>query len=261
MFTKNIKDHQPETGPASEGRRGRGRPRGTTQQGVAAREQLYKTAIKMIASHGYEATTLRDIAKRAGVSVGLLYRYFPSKRSVVLALYDELSKEFASRVSRMRSGTWHERFMFALRTSLQVLRPHRATLAALIPLMVSHDVEGLFSPTTTVSRLRVQEAFVLAVGEATDAPEGEAAAALGRLLYIVQLVVLLWWVLEKSPNQRATKKLVQMLSRMETSASLALGFPGALTLVDYADKLVREGLFREERPLARGLPTPGGPHL
>ncbi len=260
MFSKNS-NHRSGTGPPTEARRARGRPRGTTQQGIATREQLYKIAIKMIATNGYEATTLRDIAKRAGVSVGLLYRYFPSKRAVVLALYDELSEEFASRASRMKSGTWHERFMFTLRTSLQVLRPHRATLEALIPLMVSHDAEGLFSPTTKVSRLRVQEAFVLAVAEATDAPEREAAAALGRLLYIVQLVVLLWWVLEKSPKQRATKKLIEMLNRMGPSASLALGFPGALTLVDYADKLVREGLLKEEQPLAERAPTPRGLRL
>ena len=58
--------------------RRRGRPAGPTAQGVAARARLYETAIRMIAKRGYEATTLRDIAAEAGVSVGLLYRYFPS---------------------------------------------------------------------------------------------------------------------------------------------------------------------------------------
>ena len=46
--------------------------------------------MRLIAERGYDATTLRDVAERAGVSAGLLYRYFPSKRAVVLALYDEL---------------------------------------------------------------------------------------------------------------------------------------------------------------------------
>ena len=79
MFTENVK------------RRKRGRPPGPTAQGAAARDRLYDTAIELIAARGYEATTLRDIAKEAGVSVGLLYRYFPSKQAVVIALYDELS--------------------------------------------------------------------------------------------------------------------------------------------------------------------------
>ena len=78
MFTKNGKSTK------------RGRPPGRTVEGEATRRRLYETAIRLIGEQGYEATTLRDVAKRAGVSAGLLYRYFPSKRSVVLALYDEL---------------------------------------------------------------------------------------------------------------------------------------------------------------------------
>ena len=70
-------------------------PPGPTPQGAAARERLYATAMRLIAERGYEATTLRDIANHAGVSVGLLYRYFPSKQAVVIALYDELSAEYA----------------------------------------------------------------------------------------------------------------------------------------------------------------------
>jgi AcrR family transcriptional regulator len=60
------------------------------------RETACMSAIRMISERGYEATTLRDIAKDAHVSVGLLYRYFPSKQAVIIALYDELSGDFAS---------------------------------------------------------------------------------------------------------------------------------------------------------------------
>jgi len=49
----------------------------------------------MLGERGYEATTLREIAKDARVSVGLLYRYFPSKRAVIIALYDELSADYS----------------------------------------------------------------------------------------------------------------------------------------------------------------------
>ena len=69
--------------------RGRGRPPGRTAQGLETRQLLFDTAITLMAERGYAATTLRDVASEAGVSPGLLYRYFPSKQSVVLALYDE----------------------------------------------------------------------------------------------------------------------------------------------------------------------------
>ncbi len=144
MFTENSKE--PYSSEATPNRRGRGRPRGRTPQGVAARLSLYNTAIALIAERGYEATTLRDVADRAGVSVGLLYRYFPSKRAVILALYDELSAKYASRAAEMKIGKWRDRLMFALTTSLQVLSPHRSTLAALVPVLIG-DANGTRSST------------------------------------------------------------------------------------------------------------------
>src|SRR5829696_6782557 len=102
MFTQKVKARK------------RGRPPGQTPQGAAARNRLYATAMELIAARGYEATTLRDIAKHAGVSVGLLYRYFPSKQAVVIALYDELSSDYAKQSANMPPGRWRDRFLFAL---------------------------------------------------------------------------------------------------------------------------------------------------
>ena len=137
--------------------------------------------MQLIAARGYEATTLRDIAKEAEVSVGLLYRYFPSKRAVVIALYDELSAEFARRAAEMPVGTWRDRFIFAVNASLDVLTPHRVALRALTPVLVGDPEEGIFSENTAFSRLRVQHVFEEAVVKAKDAPKPPLAYALGRL--------------------------------------------------------------------------------
>ena len=159
MFTKNVKPRK------------RGRPAGPTAQGVATRERLYATALRLIAARGYEATTLRDIANDAGVSVGLLYRYFPSKQAVVIALYDELSTGYARQAAEMPAGRWRDRFIFALNTSLHVLEPHQMALRALTPVLVGDPEEGIFATSTAFSRLRVQHVFEEAVIEASDAPK------------------------------------------------------------------------------------------
>lgn len=231
MFTENVKPRR------------RGRPAGRTSQGVAARERLYGTALQMIAVRGYEATTLREIAKEAGVSVGLLYRYFPSKHAVVIALYDELSLEYARRAAEIPMGRWRDRFVFALETSLHVLKPHEMALRALTPIMVSHPEEGIFSSRTAFSRLRVQQVFERAVTGATDAPKPHMGEALGRLLYLVHLAVLLWWLLDKSSSQRATEALVSLTRRLLPSVALALRVPMVRTFVTSFDGLVREALF------------------
>ena len=178
MFTDNVKARK------------RGRPPGQTAQGAAARDRLYGTAIRLIAERGYEATTLRDIAQVAGVSVGLLYRYFPSKQAIVIALYDELSAHYERRAAEMPPGSWRERFLFALTASLAVLEPHELALRALTPVLVGDPEEGIFASSTAFSRLRVQRVFEEAVTGAGDAPKAPLGEALGRLLYLVHLAVL-----------------------------------------------------------------------
>jgi AcrR family transcriptional regulator len=227
--------------PRQPGRRGR--PRGRTAQGEETRRRLYGTAVRLIAARGWQETTLRDVAGAAGVSVGLLYRYFPSKRAVVLALYDELSASYAARAAEVPRGRWRDRFLYALRTSLEVLGPQRGTLAALVPVLVGDASEGLFAPGTAFSRLRVQSVFVEAVVGAADAPRGEVGPALGRLLYLAHLAVLLWWLLDKSPGQRATQALLALLARTLRLAAPALRVPGVPGLLTAADGLVREALF------------------
>src|SRR5687768_1052785 len=231
MFTQNVKPRK------------RGRPAGPTVQGALAKDRLYATAMRLIAKRGYEATTLRDIATEAGVSVGLLYRYFPSKQAVVIALYDELSAEYARQAAGMPAGRWRDRFIFALTTSLDVLKPHQMALRALTPVLVGDPDEGIFSASTAFSRLRVQRVFEQVVTESSDAPKQPLAEALGRLLYLVHLAVLLWWLLDKSPNQRATAALVSLTQQLLPSAGLALRVPPVRKFVISVDELVREALF------------------
>ena len=198
--------------------------------------------MRLIAERGYDATTLRDVAERAGVSAGLLYRYFPSKRAVVLALYDELSCEYAEQAARMTPGRWRDRFAFALETSLRVLGPHRTTLTALVPVLVGGPDEGLFANATAFSRVRVEGAFLTAVAGATDAPQAALATSTGRLLYLVHLGVILWWLLDRSPHQRATTALVALLRQILPSAALALRLPSVRHFVRTAAELSREAL-------------------
>jgi AcrR family transcriptional regulator len=231
VFTQNVKPRK------------RGRPPGQTAQGAATKTHLYDTAMALISERGYEATTLRDIAMKAGVSVGLLYRYFPSKQAVITALHDELSADYARKAADMPPGKWRDRFVFALRTSLHVLAPHRVVLRALIPVLVGDPDDGVFATRAEFARHRVQEVFENAVAGSTDAPQQALAEALGRLLYLVHLAVLLWWLLDKSAKQRATVALVTLTQQLLPSAALTLRFPPVRRFVVSVDELIRDALF------------------
>jgi AcrR family transcriptional regulator len=49
-------------------------------------EQILGAAAQVFAERGYAGTTTNHIAERAGVSIGSLYQYFPSKDAILVAL-------------------------------------------------------------------------------------------------------------------------------------------------------------------------------
>jgi AcrR family transcriptional regulator len=225
--------------------RRRGRPPGATEQGRKTRARLYRTAIDRFVRVGYQATTLRQIATRAKVSVGLLYRYFPSKRAVVLELYHVLSAAYAERAAAMPEGPWCGRFLFALRTSLEVLAPHRRALAALLPVLLGDAEDNPLAASAAPSRLRVQRVFAGAVEGASDVPPAGLAGALGRLLYVGHLAVLLWWLFDRSPRQQATRELVARIEALLPAAGFVLALPTAGQHLAAFDAQLRQALLGE----------------
>jgi AcrR family transcriptional regulator len=57
------------------------------------REQLMDVASKLFAKHGYDATTTAAIAEAAGVTEPILYRHFPSKQEMFVAIVKAVSAQ------------------------------------------------------------------------------------------------------------------------------------------------------------------------
>jgi hypothetical protein len=89
----------------------------------------------------------------------------------------------------------------------------------------------------------VQRVFEDAVVASTDAPNAPLAEALGRVLYLVHLAVLLWWLLDKSSKQRTTVALVALMRQLLPSAAITLRLAAIRRFVAALDELIREGLF------------------
>ncbi len=50
---------------------------------------IMTTALELFALHGYESTTINQIAKKANISKGLLYNYFESKEDLLEAILNK----------------------------------------------------------------------------------------------------------------------------------------------------------------------------
>src|SRR5919198_906814 len=63
----------------------------------ATRRHILETALALFRERGFEETTIRDIARRAGLSLGAAYYYFNSKEAIVGAYYDYVQREHQAR--------------------------------------------------------------------------------------------------------------------------------------------------------------------
>ena len=57
--------------------------------GERSRREILDAAAKFLRSHGYHATTLRDIAAAVGIKAGSIYYHFPSKDAIVAAVMND----------------------------------------------------------------------------------------------------------------------------------------------------------------------------
>jgi AcrR family transcriptional regulator len=59
------------------------------------RGQIVTAAIKLFGARGYYTVTIKDIAKEAGISPGLIYQYFKNKEDVLLLVLLERLDQYA----------------------------------------------------------------------------------------------------------------------------------------------------------------------
>src|SRR5947208_7732556 len=69
--------------------------------GVSAREQIVRAAADSLLENGYSGTSVRSIASRAGVAIGNLQYYFPSKSELLVEAWRYLT---ARSVEELRSS-------------------------------------------------------------------------------------------------------------------------------------------------------------
>jgi TetR/AcrR family transcriptional regulator, cholesterol catabolism regulator len=89
------------------------------------RQRAVYQAAKVFAKHGYDQTTMRELASSMGLATGALYHYFRAKEQLLRAICDQLMEPLLERA----------RALAALEA------PPREQLRALVRLWVAHVVE------------------------------------------------------------------------------------------------------------------------
>ncbi|MEW6426916.1 MAG: TetR/AcrR family transcriptional regulator [Thermodesulfobacteriota bacterium] len=91
------------------------------------RQRILEAARLLFADRGFEATTTRDIAQAAGLAVGTLFNYFPTKEAVAMTMVNDALARGREDYLRRRSGDEglaEDLFLF-LSSGLRRMRPLR----------------------------------------------------------------------------------------------------------------------------------------
>ena len=121
------------------------------------KDKILRAALETFAELGYDATRVRHVAARAGVSDAALYRHYPSMQALAQELYTDHFVRFAARLDEATAaGTAEERLRRAVRTALAAYReePAAFTFALLrTPALLPNLPAGTSYPLEILERV------------------------------------------------------------------------------------------------------------
>lgn len=174
-----------------------------TRKGEETRAHLLATALELFEERGYEGTTMRAIAERAGLSLGSAYYYFRSKEHLIQGVYGRTHEEHlaACEEALAAEGKLAERLRLVVRARLDTLAPYHAFAAALF--RSAADPKSPLNPFSRESR-PVREASIALFARLVERSPERLSPALRRrlpeLLWLYHMGIILFWVHDRSPD-------------------------------------------------------------
>jgi AcrR family transcriptional regulator len=185
---------------------------GRTPRSEVTRTRIVEAALRLFGENGYDRTTMRAIAREAGVSVGNAYYYFKSKEELVQGFYDRIAELHGRQSADLLAGQrdFAGRLRAVMLGWLDVAAPyHEFGRQFFVNAADPESPLSPFSPESSPAR-DAQIAIHRAVVEGSDTRIDPALRAeLPELLWLYHMGVVLFWVHDRSPGCRRTRMLVE----------------------------------------------------
>ncbi|MCU1340682.1 MAG: transcriptional regulator, TetR family [Candidatus Acidoferrum typicum] len=183
----------------------------STTKGKASQAQLLSISLEMFREKGFDSTTMRDIAKAAGMSLGAFYYYYPSKDNIVLDYYRQVQDQHAAQVNRRISETrsMRERLGLLMHTKLDILAGSKDLMGALLRYTGNPDHPLSFLGDSTRG-IRNESIALLATAIQKEKLPDDMLEILPMLLWSMQMGILLYMLYDKSMGQERTRKLTDV---------------------------------------------------
>lgn len=182
-----------------------------TKRGETSRAAIFSAALELFQERGYEATTMRVIADRAGVSLGSSYHYFPSKEHLVLEFYRHTHELHLAVIAQLlnRERDLGARLRGAIRAVVVTLEPFHAVAGSIFSTVANPTSPvNPFGSTAKALRDEVIAMYTEVVRGSDARIPADVAAELPLLLWLYQMGILYFWIFDRSPGRLRTLEVI-----------------------------------------------------
>lgn len=110
------------------------------------RQQIIDAAFEQFANNGFAKTSVAAVAKKAGVSKGLIYHYFNSKEAILEAIFDQLSDLGEENMSFPEDYTAEDKIRKILEATFTFIETQSGLGKLMISLALQKDAFAALKP-------------------------------------------------------------------------------------------------------------------
>jgi AcrR family transcriptional regulator len=186
----------------------------TRQQQEATRRQIVASAVDLMTRQGFDGTTMKDIARAAGIGDATIYKYFPTKDRIVLGYLDAMVQQALADTLQTPCFTDYqlqEKLQRLTDAVLEHLLPDREFVAQVRALAQRSPLTLLAEPLAARQALREAVTSFLEAAEAAGEIEPCDFKGMAGGLYTDYLVgVVSYWLADTSDEFADTAQLVDL---------------------------------------------------
>lgn len=196
-----------------------------TAKGEQTKSLILNTALEMLHERGYENTTMRAIAEKAGVSLGNAYHYFGSKDHLIQAFYHRTHEDHLrlSLPALQKESSLKARLLSVIRLKIDTLEPYHEFAGVLFQTAADpHSPLNPFAHAATPVRRDSIKLFESLVADSKSRIPEDLRSELPYLLWLYHMGIILFWIHDSSHKRIRTYRLIdQTVDLLDKLISLA----------------------------------------
>ncbi|MGW4819888.1 TetR family transcriptional regulator [Streptomyces sp. NPDC004227] len=221
------------------------------------RALILETAMRLFQERGYDKTTMRAIAKEAGVSVGNAYYYFEGKEHLIQGFYDRIAAEQREAVREVlaRETDLEARLAGVLTAWLDIATPYHEFAVQFFKNAADPDSPlSPFSPESEHARAEAIDIHKEVLHGARTKVPADLREVLPELMWLSQMGLVLYWVFDRTEGRERSYRLAERGARLTARGVSLARFRVLRPLVHEV-----HDLFTDFLPgMTRMMPNPAG---